>query len=207
MKRFTLIYALALGLIVALAGTGCKHGPKGLTPIPGQKAAPTGPGASGFNTPPSGPTIPAGPSTVNESPLATTASGTELGNRDLYEGRPVDREIFKAYTVYFDFDRSTIKASEKPKLEAVADQMKKATADKDLLIDGHCDERGTEEYNRALGERRALALREYLVNLGISASRIQTKSWGKDKPVDPEHNEAAWAKNRRGEFGMLLPKP
>ena len=75
-----------------------------------------------------------------------------------------------------------------------------------LLIEGHCDERGTEEYNRALGERRADGLREALVKQGVSADRIATRSFGKDKPVDPGHNEAAFSKNRRGEFILLHPK-
>jgi peptidoglycan-associated lipoprotein len=124
-----------------------------------------------------------------------------------WEGRPMNKEIFKAYTVFFDFDRSEVKGSERSKIESVADEMKKGAPGNDLLVEGHCDERGTEEYNRALGERRALAIREYLVNLGLGANRIRTISYGKDKPVDSEHNDAAWAKNRRGEFILLLPKP
>ena len=76
----------------------------------------------------------------------------------------------------------------------------KANAQDALEIDGHCDERGTEEYNRSLGERRALALREELLRLGIDPMRIDTVSFGKDKPVDPGHDEAAWKLNRRGEF-------
>ena len=73
-------------------------------------------------------------------------------------------------------------------------------------VEGHCDERGTEEYNRSLGERRALALRELLVAAGVSADRVHTLSFGKDKPVETGHNEAAWSKNRRGEFILVLPK-
>ncbi len=69
-----------------------------------------------------------------------------------------------------------------------------------LIIEGNCDERGTEEYNRSLGERRALALREALSNAGIDPQRIRTISYGKDKPADPGHDESAWAKNRRGDF-------
>jgi peptidoglycan-associated lipoprotein len=76
-----------------------------------------------------------------------------------------------------------------------------------LLIEGHCDERGTEEYNRSLGERRALALRDALGKLGVSGDRIRTLSFGEDKPADAGHNEAAWTKNRRGEFILLVPKP
>jgi peptidoglycan-associated lipoprotein len=75
-----------------------------------------------------------------------------------------------------------------------------------LLIEGHCDERGTEEYNRALGERRALALREALAKAGVSPDRIRTISYGKDRPVNPGHDESAWAQNRRGEFILLHPK-
>ena len=116
-----------------------------------------------------------------------------------------DRVHFKSETVYFDFDRSVVKASEKGKVETVANYFKDHPTEK-LQIEGHCDERGTEEYNRALGERRALAVREYLVNLGVAADRIFTLSWGEDKPADPGHDEAAWSKNRRGEFILLKPK-
>lgn len=114
-------------------------------------------------------------------------------------------EILKEDSVYFAFDRSEVKSGERSKVEAVASYLKDNANDK-LLIEGNCDERGTEEYNRALGERRALALREYLVNLGVGADRIRTLSWGKDKPIDPGHNDDAWAKNRRGDFVVLKPK-
>ena len=117
----------------------------------------------------------------------------------------MDREAFKADTVYFDFDKSAVKPSEAPKIETVVDYLKKNPNDA-LLIEGHCDERGTEEYNRALGERRALALRELAIKLGLDAERVRTLSYGEDRPADPGHNEAAWAKNRRGEFVRLLPK-
>jgi peptidoglycan-associated lipoprotein len=115
-----------------------------------------------------------------------------------------NREVFKAYTVHFDLDSSTVKSSEQSKIEAVADYLKQHPADA-LKIEGYCDERGTEEYNRSLGERRALALREYLANLGGNPNRILTVSFGEGQPVDPGHNEAAWAKNRRGEFILLTP--
>jgi peptidoglycan-associated lipoprotein len=75
-----------------------------------------------------------------------------------------------------------------------------------LVIQGHCDERGTEEYNRSLGERRALALRESLAKAGVDPMRIRTISFGKDQPEDPAHNEGAWSKNRRGVFIYCTPK-
>ena len=77
---------------------------------------------------------------------------------------------------------------------------------RELLIEGHCDERGTEEYNRSLGERRALALREELTKAGVERRASAPVSFGKDQPVDPGHDEAAWSKNRRGEFILLHPK-
>ena len=74
-----------------------------------------------------------------------------------------------------------------------------------VQVEGHCDERGTEEYNRALGERRALAAREALIGLGIASDRVDTISYGEDKPAVPGHNESAWSKNRRGAFVLLTP--
>ena len=114
--------------------------------------------------------------------------------------------MFQNETAYFEFDRSTVKSSEISKIEAVAAKFKTLSVGHDLLIEGHCDERGTEEYNRSLGEKRALALREYLIRAGLSAARVHTKSFGKDKPASTGHDESAWSKNRRGEFILYLPR-
>jgi peptidoglycan-associated lipoprotein len=108
--------------------------------------------------------------------------------------------------VHFGFDSAAIKSSEQANLEAVAAALKGDTNTK-LLIEGNCDERGTEEYNRSLGERRALAAREALARDGVDPSRVRTISYGKDKPADPGHDESAWAKNRRDDFVLLHPKP
>ena len=116
-----------------------------------------------------------------------------------------DRAALAAHTIHFSFDSAVIKKAEQANIEAVAAALNSNPSSK-LLIEGNCDERGTEEYNRALGERRALAAREALVKAGISADRIRTLSYGKDKPVDPANNEAAWSKNRRDDFVLLLPK-
>jgi peptidoglycan-associated lipoprotein len=138
--------------------------------------------------------------------LPDSASGFAQPSIDeLIEGMIPDTNYFKAQTVYFDFDSSLIKASERPKINAVGDELK-AKPETRLMIDGHCDERGTEEYNRALGERRALAIREALIKYGISPARMSTRSWGEDRPAALGHNEEAWSKNRRGEFILLLPK-
>jgi len=142
---------------------------------------------------------------VKPAPLPEPVLVTPTTPLEEREGMLVDTNQFKAQTVYFDFDRSAVKPSETEKVEAVANALKEKPDNK-LLIEGHCDERGTEEYNRALGERRALSVREYLTSLGIEPKRVFTLSWGEDRPADTNHTEEAWAKNRRGEFILLLPK-
>ncbi|MBI3880481.1 MAG: peptidoglycan-associated lipoprotein Pal [Verrucomicrobia bacterium] len=116
-----------------------------------------------------------------------------------------DPSFFASETVYFDFDRSLVKSGDKKKVENVATYLKSHREEK-VLVEGHCDERGTEEYNRTLGEKRAQAVREALAKLGVSSDRIRTKSFGEDKPAVNGHDEAAWSKNRRGEFVLLRPK-
>lgn len=103
--------------------------------------------------------------------------------------------------IHFDFDRFFIREDAKPVLAAIAAAMK-ADRSSALLIEGHCDERGTAEYNLALGERRAEAAKKYLVSLGVEAGSISTISFGEEKPVGPGHTEEAWAKNRRAHFVM-----
>lgn len=102
-------------------------------------------------------------------------------------------------SVYFAYDSSQVSSSERSKIEAVAQYLKQDPS-KAVIIEGHCDERGSREYNLALGERRALAIRSYLAGLGIGAERIQTKSLGEEMPAILSHDESAWSKNRRGEF-------
>ena len=97
------------------------------------------------------------------------------------------------------------KQTEEGKLKPVIAALKSSPQNK-LLIEGHCDERGTEEYNRALGERRALAIRERLAKAGISPDRLRTVSFGEDKPLALGHDENAWRQNRRGELVLLKPK-
>jgi peptidoglycan-associated lipoprotein len=101
--------------------------------------------------------------------------------------------------VFFDLDSSDINAEGQAVLNANAAILKKYPT-WTVTIEGHCDERGTAEYNLALGERRAVAARAYLVSLGISADRLKTVSYGKEFPFDPGHDEAAFAKNRRAHF-------
>lgn len=101
--------------------------------------------------------------------------------------------------IHFDFDKALIRDDAKPVLASVSDYLKNNKGAK-LLIEGHCDERGTSEYNMALGDRRADSARKYLVSLGVPAGVLSTLSFGEEKPMDPGHNEEAWAKNRRAHF-------
>ena len=111
----------------------------------------------------------------------------------------LDVPSFMTERIYFDFDKSALKLEAQALLKKKADWLK-ANPNAKLLIEGNCDERGTAEYNLALGERRAAAAQSYIVALGIPASRIKTVSYGKEFPFDPGHDEAAWAKNRRAHF-------
>lgn len=103
--------------------------------------------------------------------------------------------------VQFGFDSFEVSGSETGKVQAVADFMRSGNGE--VIIAGFTDERGTEEYNRGLGERRALAVREKLIGLGINGRRVQTVSFGEEMPVNSGGGEAAWAANRRAEFGIV----
>ncbi|AKJ65107.1 peptidoglycan-associated lipoprotein Pal [Kiritimatiella glycovorans] len=118
-----------------------------------------------------------------------------LGSR--FTGGEEHREVFSP--VHFAYDSSAVRASERATIEEAAEHLRNHS-EHALIVEGHCDERGSREYNLALGERRALAVRDYLVNLGIEPARIQTKSYGEEKPAAMGHNEQAWSKNRRAEL-------
>ena len=118
------------------------------------------------------------------------------------EVRPAPQEFSakdELKPVFFDFDRSDIRPSETPVLDANARWLQ-TNRDVLLIIEGHCDERGTDAYNLALGERRARSVRDYLVAQGVAADRITTVSYGEERPVCREHNEDCWRQNRRAAF-------
>lgn len=111
----------------------------------------------------------------------------------------IEGEVFESSLlkdVHFDFDKYDVRAADAAILKGNADLLKKYHNVK-VQIEGHCDERGTVEYNLALGERRANSTRNYLVSIGVSPERISTISYGKERPLDPGHSEEAWTKNRR----------
>ncbi len=205
--KLNTLSTLLLTAVLAAGVIGCKKKMDRVTPLPGYGGSAKIGDVQPGGLPPGG-NLPPGDG-VNADPKFDAnahPNGIEQTGKRSIEGRPQDREKYRAQTVYFEFDRANVKASEASKVQEVANRFKNEDPSTDLLIEGHCDERGTEEYNRALGERRALALRELLVASGISADRVHTVSFGKDKPMETGHNENAYSKNRRGEFILVLPK-
>lgn len=191
--KINIVYSTALALAVVLASTGCRHHPVNVTPIPpGQQ-----PGVGeygGGQTMGQGEPVTSQPITAG---IAPTAYNPDNFNQDASTLAPD--------TIHFAFDSAVIRDSDQASLQAVAQALQQNPNDQ-LLVQGNCDERGTEEYNRSLGERRALAAREALAGMGVSPDRVHEISFGKDKPVDPGHDEDAWAKNRRDDFVLLIPK-
>jgi peptidoglycan-associated lipoprotein len=203
MKMNKLVFPLVITLAASMATTGCKKGTPKTTIIPGHNQQIVGDG-SGAGTVGNGGTM-GGDNNASGTGLNTKPGGGDTANLDMFDGMIKDPAALAAYTVHFAFDSATVKKGEESNISAVASALASNSGDK-LLIEGNCDERGTEEYNRSLGERRALALREALAKAGVDPSRVRTISYGKDKPADPGHDEAAWAKNRRGDFILLHPK-
>jgi len=113
------------------------------------------------------------------------------------EGEVFESSLLKP--IFFDYDKYDIRPADTEILKGNSALLKKFPNMK-IQIEGHCDERGTNEYNLALGERRANSTKKYLTSLGVTADRVSTISYGEEKPMDPSHNEEAWAKNRRAHF-------
>jgi len=139
---------------------------------------------------------------ADASATATASSGgmneAELAARNLEQAK----RVVMSEKVYFAFDSSALSPQAQQVLNRKADVLR-ANPQLKVLIEGNTDERGTEEYNLALGERRAMAAYKYLVLLGVDARQLETISYGEERPADPGHNEQAWANNRRDEFRLV----
>ena len=117
-------------------------------------------------------------------------------------GPSISQQAFQEFQnqdIYFDFDKYDLRTDARATLDRKASFLNQNSSIR-VQVEGHCDERGTNEYNMALGERRANAAKQYLTTAGISAGRLSTISYGEERPLDPGHNEAAWARNRRAHF-------
>ena len=166
--------AVRLALVVAATASmaACASKPRDM-PGPGPQA---GPGPAGPRTP-GGPTGP-----IDTRPIPGSVQDFVINVGDF---------------VYFDLDSYDIRSDAMPVLDAQAAWLRQYPGVR-VRVEGNCDERGTREYNLALGARRANAVRDYLASRGVASSRIVTLSWGKERPVDPGSNEDAWARNRNG---------
>jgi peptidoglycan-associated lipoprotein len=132
----------------------------------------------------------------SKEPATTTDTGTTGATGQAAPGSAEDFQVNVGDRVYFDYDSYEIRGDAQTTLQKQAAWLQQY-ANYTILVEGHCDERGTREYNLALGDRRANAVKNYLVALDISPARILTISYGEERPADPGHDEAAWSKNRR----------
>jgi peptidoglycan-associated lipoprotein len=136
---------------------------------------------------------------LREEDLKARALKEEAARREAAAREAAKLNDFSLETVYFDYNQHVIKDDDKEKMAKNANWLK-AHPQVKIAIEGHCDERGTAEYNLALGQKRAEAVKAFILGLGIPENRLQTISYGFERPADKGHNEAAWAKNRRVEF-------
>jgi peptidoglycan-associated lipoprotein len=176
MKKRSLGLVLLVALIgIALGGCGCfQQQMKGETPPPAA-------GPAVVQAPQAKPVVPVAPPPAAVKPAAAVLMLKDINfDFDKYNIREKDAAILKENTAWF-----------------------KANAGKKARVEGHCDERGTVEYNLVLGQKRADSTKNFLVNLGVDGKFLETVSYGKEQPLDPGHNEAAWAKNRRAHFEPL----
>lgn len=184
-KRNTLLLLLALCLIVTLVGTGC----------PKKKTAEEPPPPAPVETPKE----PPAPKEPPKQEVTEKFKPDETEPARVIDQAFLDRLSGQMQTVYFAFDKSDLTDDARAKIRGNA-QLLKDNPEVKVVIQGHCDERGTIEYNLALGERRAKAVRDYMTSLGVQASRVRVVSYGEERPAVQGHNESAWSKNRRGEF-------
>jgi peptidoglycan-associated lipoprotein len=186
MKKYTVLFCLAAAVLLF---HGCASKP---TSVPVSERIQPGVGAG---------EQPSQEGVVGEKGNEGAISEEELARAEREKRRTSAEEAVAAnlQDVYFDFDSYSIRSQDMPVLKKMAEWLQANPAIR-LTIEGYCDERGTTEYNLALGQKRAGAVKDYFVASGVSDQRLKTVSYGKEAPVDPGHTEEAWAKNRRAHF-------
>jgi len=182
MKKKLTLHWIVLGLLCLGLAFGCAKKPVADTTETPTETVMTQENVSGVTD-----------SGMNESAVSEQASGTM---------NTMESAVSDLTRIHFDFDQFTLSPEARQTLAANATIIKAAPGLR-VRIEGHCDERGSDEYNLALGERRAQAAKDYLVSLGVPADRLELISYGEELPLDPASNEAAWAKNRRAEFKAI----
>jgi len=176
----------AIGTVLLLILTACHHAQP---PVARPTPPPPPPSTAGARPPE--PPAPVQEPVMPAEPLPSDSVASRSLD-DLNRDSPLQ-------PVFFDYDSSDVNDAGRAVLQANAAVLKKYSSWV-VTIEGHCDERGTKEYNLALGERRAVAARTYLISLGLDANRLRTVSYGSEFPFDPGHDDAAWRKNRRAHF-------
>lgn len=185
--KFSKIAMVAVCGAVALAFTGCKYDKSGEdSSASGNDVATVDGGAVGndIDTISGSDGVPATELKFDQDPNYTRCTDVNFA------------------PVYFGFDASNLAGGEMAKIEAVASHLQ-SHPNRVVIVEGNCDERGSNEYNLSLGELRAISIRDYLVSLGIAANRVQTKSYGEEKPAVTGSGEEVWSQNRRGEFAVF----
>ena len=202
MKKMLKGFAIGLILVVAVMAPACRTTKK--------KAAKTSSATSSQMTN----TVPDVPATVTQETRVDTQPAdfvrTDTMKQPTVEALPADIEQLNQTVQsrglirdpFFGYDEAALSSDAQSALTSSATWLK-TNPGYNLLVEGHCDERGTEQYNLALGDRRASIVRDYLVTLGVDTARIRTVSYGEERPFDPAHNEAAWAKNRRAHLVLV----
>jgi len=189
-RRFTrawLVLAVAASLA---AGCGGKKRPPAVSTAPPSSSEPSG-RTQPTEVPPAGET---GPDVRSLGAEAARGEDFTPSNAETGEGGPLE-------DIHFEYDSANLTDQARSMLEKHALWLQSHRAAK-VMVEGHCDERGTVEYNLALGEKRARAARDYLASLGVASDRLRTVSYGKERPLDTGNNEAAWAANRRAHFAV-----
>jgi len=183
----SLVSTMALTAALAVAAAGCHKKPPQQTPAP---PPPPPPAATPAPPPPPPPPAP-----------ATAPAPRPLTDEEIFGRKSVDQLNAEKPLddVFFDLDKSDIRADGRSALQKDADWLKKYTSTQ-ITVEGHCDSRGSSEYNLGLGSRRATAVKDYVVSLGVPAGRVTIVSKGKEQPFCNEENESCWQQNRRGHF-------
>ena len=213
--KSSMMMAVAVCGVLAFAVSGCRYDDEGVNPDDVAVSTDVGTDGADVNKDAAGKDVATEDAAANANANAANAGADINGIKD-EDGVPATGVPFDQdpnYTrctdvafepVYFGFDASNLAPAELAKIEAVAKHLKETG--RVVIVEGNCDERGSNEYNLSLGEIRAIAIRDYLVTLGVDAQFVQTKSYGEEKPAVVGANEGAWSKNRRGEFAVFAKK-
>jgi peptidoglycan-associated lipoprotein len=182
-----LVSTIALGAALAIAAAGCHKKVPAAAPMPPPPPPPSAPSTPPPPPPPPAPAPAPAPRALSEEEVFARKSVDQLNAE-----KPFD-------DVFFDLDKSSVREDAKPALQKDAEWMKKWTSVA-ITLEGHCDSRGSAEYNLGLGNRRAAAVKDYLTSLGVPAGRVTIVSKGKEQPFCNDANEGCWQQNRRGHF-------